>query len=114
MSCATCSDNNYTQEELENIISNYISFLFPKGIITFVSSSMISNFNSTGLGTNAFAGWAICNGLNGTVNRLDKFVKTYNGGTGDLNSSITYSTYSTDTSITGTLSTIAMIPIERI
>jgi len=33
-------------------------------------SYITSNFDSTGLGTNARLGWAICNGNNGTVNRM--------------------------------------------
>jgi hypothetical protein len=42
-----------------------------------------ANFNSTGLGINNRVGWAICNGNNGTVNRLGKFPVQRN--TGDSN-----------------------------
>jgi len=39
-----------------------------------VSEAYITaNFDGTGLGTNERLGWAICNGNNGTVNRLGKF-----------------------------------------
>ncbi|MFA5459798.1 MAG: hypothetical protein WC283_00445 [Candidatus Paceibacterota bacterium] len=43
----------------------------PGGIIMY---SGAWNFDATGLGTGSLAGWALCNGNNGTPNLSDKFV----------------------------------------
>jgi hypothetical protein len=43
------------------------------------------NFNSTGLGTNERAGWAICNGNNGTKNRMGRVPVGYDPSRADYN-----------------------------
>ncbi|WP_343671831.1 hypothetical protein [Chitinophaga sp.] len=44
-----------------------------------------NNFNNTGLGINARSGWAICNGNNGTKNRMGKFPVGYDPSRADYN-----------------------------
>lgn len=78
MACNEC----LSKEEVLNLINNTMgssssgtgSLLFPTGMITFISNSSASSFDATGLGSGSFAGWAIANGNNGTVNWSGKYV----------------------------------------
>jgi hypothetical protein len=51
----------------------------PKGIVTanLSASDLSTNFDGTGLGiaTGPYAGWAVCNGMNGTPNLANRFVR---------------------------------------
>lgn len=51
---------------------NIWSAFLPSGMITMYSGPW--NFDSTGLGTGKLAGWALCNGQNGTPDLRDRFV----------------------------------------
>ena len=57
------------------------SNVLPSGVIMMYSGAW--NFDSTGLGTGDLAGWALCNGQNGTPDLRDRFVLGA-GASGDL------------------------------
>lgn len=65
----------------------------PKSIITanLTAADVTSNFDATGLGRNpgSYAGWAICNGSNGTPNLAGRFVRINAAASGALGGSDT-------------------------
>lgn len=49
----------------------------PTGVVVMWSGNVGTNFDQTGLGTNAtVSGWAVCNGQNGTPDLRDRFIKS--------------------------------------
>ena len=69
--------------EVEHALLDYIqSNLFQTGDIKVIkcdATYLSNNFESNGLGKNLRAGWAICNGNNGTVNLIGKVPIHYSG-----------------------------------
>jgi hypothetical protein len=61
-----------TARELRSVFNSFTSSLYLTGDIKEVDCTntyILLNFDATGLGINDRAGWAICNGLNGTKDR---------------------------------------------
>ena len=91
MACNDCLG----REEIINLInattgsSSSSSGSTPTGAIMFVVNAEASNFDTSGLGSGKWAGWAIANGNNGTVDWTGKYVVTRDPGDVDFNTADT-------------------------
>jgi len=64
-----------TAEEMRIILNAFSTSVFLTGDIKEVDCTtayVLANFDATGLGINERVGWAICNGLNGTKDRVGR------------------------------------------
>lgn len=64
-----------TAKEVRDILFNFLESIFLPGDIKEIDCTaeyIAANFDATGLGINERAGWARCNGLNGTRSRVGK------------------------------------------
>lgn len=64
-----------TAKEVRDILENILEAIFLPGDIKEIDCTaeyIAENFDATGLGINERAGWARCNGLNGTRSRVGK------------------------------------------
>ena len=59
--------------------------IVPKGSILSWYGTISGNFDGTGNGLGNYAGWAICNGSNGTPNLSGRFIVGYDPGDADYN-----------------------------
>lgn len=76
-----CNEKCITQEQLYNLLDNYdfSANVVPIGARLTVGLDTFNEYfdSTTGLGSQAWEGWAISNGANGTVNRFGKFPAFY-------------------------------------
>lgn len=83
-----CNENYITLEQFYNLLDNY-SFegnSIPIGArVTVGLSDYTQYFDSSGLGSDRWTGWAVSNGNNGTVNRLGRFSAFYKSTDSDFN-----------------------------
>lgn len=73
---------------MKTSFTQQLNSVFKKGDVIEVdcdAAYITTNFNSTGLGINERDGWAICNGVNGTKNRMGKFPVGYDPSKTDYN-----------------------------
>lgn len=79
------------RDTIANMKTSFISLLnslWKKGDVIEVDCDakyILDNFNNTGLGINERAGWAICNGNNGTKNRMGRVAVGYDPSRADYN-----------------------------
>jgi microcystin-dependent protein len=59
--------------------------IVPKGSILSWCGPITGNFDATGNGLGSYAGWAICNGSNGTPNLSGRFIVSYSAADADYN-----------------------------
>ncbi|SFW12947.1 hypothetical protein [Chitinophaga sancti] len=77
-----------TIANLKASFTQQLGSLWKKGDVIQVDCDtkyILENFDSTGLGKNERAGWAICNGFNNTNNRMGKFPIGYDPSRMDYN-----------------------------
>jgi hypothetical protein len=73
---------------LDTRLTQQVEKIWKRGDIIEVDCStayLQTNFDGTGLGRNERAGWAICNGNNGTRNRAGRFPVGYDASRGEYN-----------------------------
>ncbi|WPQ62209.1 hypothetical protein SIO70_28015 [Chitinophaga sancti] len=77
-----------TVANIQASFTQQLNGLFKKGDVLEVDCDaqyIAGNFTSTGLGINERDGWAICNGNNGTRNRMGRFPVGYDASRADYN-----------------------------
>ena len=77
-----CNENYMTVEQVYNLLNtyNFSSNIVPVGARLTVGLNIYNEYfdSSSGLGSEAWEGWAVSNGNNGTVNRTGKFSVYHN------------------------------------
>lgn len=79
-------DNEYSGFQLYEALQTLIDRAAPIGSIKMWGGAIAGKFDGTdGLGVGTCAGWALCNGSNGTVNLKGRFIVGYDPDDSDYN-----------------------------